>query len=97
MVALVEQIEASHYAKGLHGWTSMHDLCIAQTPGSPQSGPYLRIAPRFDGKIEFRYIDTYRAERQWHRIVNEDEAFSRLERFFDQLHWFGPTEKPRPS
>jgi hypothetical protein len=28
MVRLVEQIEASRYAGGVHGETSMHDLCV---------------------------------------------------------------------
>src|SRR5215475_8503438 len=25
-------------------------------------------------------------KRQWHRVVSDDEATARLERFFDQLH-----------
>jgi hypothetical protein len=29
MVRLVEQIEASRYVSGVHGETSMHDLCLA--------------------------------------------------------------------
>jgi len=94
MVRLVEQIETSRYAGGVHGETSMHDLCVTQLPSSAYpDGPYLRISPRIDGTIEFRYIDTYVRERQWHRVVKGDDAFSRLLGFFDQLHWFA-TDRP---
>jgi hypothetical protein len=88
MVRLVEQVEGSCYARGLHAWTSMHDLCIVQVPCTfPYDGPYLRISPRFDGTIEFRYIDTPFYEKQWRRVVKEEDAFERLERFTDQLRW----------
>jgi len=88
MLRLVEQIKASPYVRGLHAWTSMHDLCVVQVPGADAyEGPYLRITPFFDGRIEFRYVDTYITARQWSRVVKEEEAFSRLERFIDQLHW----------
>jgi hypothetical protein len=68
----------------------VHDLCITQlaTSAYPNDGPYLRISPLYVGSIEFRYFDTYVKQKQWHRIVKEDDAFARLERFFDQLHWF---------
>jgi hypothetical protein len=72
MVRLTEQIEGCKL-RALFGWTSMHDLCIVQTPVSyPYDGPYLRISPLFNGTLEFRYIDTYVRERQWRRVVNED-------------------------
>jgi hypothetical protein len=88
MLRLVEQIGAARYARALHAWTSMHELCIVQLPCThPYVGPYLRISPRIDGTIEFRYIDTYIEPRQWRRRVNEEDAFRRLERFIDQLHW----------
>jgi len=32
MLHLTEQIESSRYAAGIFGETSMHDLCIMQTP-----------------------------------------------------------------
>jgi len=90
MLQLEEHISISRYASGLFAWTSMHDLCVAKTPATEQDpGPYLRISPLFDGNIDFRFIDTFVENRQWHRVVSEEEAFSRLERFFDQLHWFG--------
>jgi hypothetical protein len=92
MASLVEQINSSRYAEGVWGWQSIHDLCIAQMPtGKPYSGPYLRIRPLFDGNVEFRYFDTMVEEKQWHRTVPAREAFSRLEIFFDQLHWFART------
>jgi hypothetical protein len=76
----------------------MHDLCIAQVPCTyPYNGPYLRVSPRFDGTIEFRYIDTAIEERQWHRLVNEEDAFRRLELFMDQLHWVVRERKSDPA
>lgn len=90
MLHLVEEIESSRYHQGIRGWTSMHDLAISQSVQwtYPDIEPYLRISPRYDGHMEFRYIDTYITARQWVRIVDESNAFARLERFFDQLHWF---------
>jgi hypothetical protein len=89
MLELVQAIEASRYESGLHGWHSMHDLCIVQSPVRyPYFGPYLRIAPLIGGKLEFRYIDTLERDRQWHRTVEGKDGFARLERFIDQLHWF---------
>ena len=88
MVRLIERIEQSQL-QALFAWTSMHDLCVVQTPVShPYDGPYLRISPLFNGTIEFRYIDTYVKEQQWRRVVSEDAAFERLLGFTDQLHWF---------
>jgi hypothetical protein len=93
MLRLTEQIEASPYSAGIFGETSMHDLCIMQTSGAFWQGPYLRISPRFDGTIEFRYIDTQIIARQWHRVVKEDDAFGRLVGFFDQLHWLAKSAR----
>jgi hypothetical protein len=90
MARLVDHILTSQYAKGLFAWTSMHDLCVAKMPATTRDpGPYLKISPLFDGNVDLRFIDTGIENRQWHRMVPEDEAFARLERFFDQLHWFG--------
>ena len=94
MLGLVESIEASSYSSTLYAWTSMNDLCIVQTPCTyPYDGPYLRISPRPDGTIEFRYIDTLVASKQWHRVVNQVDAFRRLELFVEQLHWVGGTRR----
>ena len=89
MLRLVEQIEGSRYANGIYGETSVCDLRITQLPQSAyRDGPYLRISPQADGMLEFRYIDTYVRNGQWFRRIKQDEGFSRLERFFDQLRWF---------
>ena len=89
MLALVSAIQASRYTAGLFPWTSMMDLCIAQTPVIyPYDGPYLRISPISSGTVEFRYLDTCDEKKQWHRSVPVEGAFARLERFFDELHWF---------
>ena len=92
MLDLVQAIEGSRYATGLRStpaWKSMHDLCIVQTPVSyPYDGPYLRISPLIGRKLEFRYLDTFNKDRQWHRTVEGSEGFARLEKFIDQLHWF---------
>jgi hypothetical protein len=88
MINLIAQIQQSHL-KSLFGWTSMHDLCIAQTEAEyPYDGPFLRISPRFDGSLEFRYCDRPLTEWQWHRVVPEADAFDRFVRFADELHWF---------
>ena len=90
MLNLVDEIKASSYSEGLFAWTSMHDLCIAQTSVTyPYDGPYLRISPRDKGQVEFRYLDTPIVDKQWHRTVEGDDAFRRLDRFVKQLHWFG--------
>ncbi len=97
MVRLVGQIESSRL-RDLFAWTSMHDLCIVQTAVVyPYDGPYLRISPRFDGTLEFRYQDTYRKDHQWHRVVPEEQAFERLLRFTDELCWYPRRIEPPHS
>jgi hypothetical protein len=94
MLRFVEAIRSSPYASTLYAWTSVNDLCIAQVPGShPYNSPYLRVSPVGDGTIEFRYVDTNFVSKQWHRRVNDDDAFRRLELFLDQLHWVGREAK----
>ena len=88
MLALIERIEQSQL-NALFGWKSMHDLYIVQTPVTyPYNGPCLRISPQSDGTIEFRYIDTSIADKQWSRVVPGPAAFDRLVGFTTQLHWF---------
>jgi len=90
MKDLVTHLEHSGRAASLYGFTSMFDLVISQTPPAhPIMPPHLRISPRPDGTLEFRYIDTYRADEQWQRTVAGPEGVARLEHFFDQLRWFG--------
>jgi hypothetical protein len=68
----------------------VYNLCVAKTPATTRdTGPYLGILPLFNGNIDFRFLDTAIENRQWHRVVVEDEAFARLGRFFDQSYWFG--------
>ena len=71
----------------LFGWTSMHDLCVQQTDTPPYAGPYLRLSPLPSGMIEFRYIDTAVADRQWQRIVTAVAAPAQLSSFLNQLGW----------
>ncbi len=92
MQNLVAGIKRSRYAVGLHGWTSVSELCIAQTPVTyPYEGPYLRISQSKDGRLVFRYIDTSITDKQWHREAEGKKGFEQLERFIDQLHWFVKT------
>jgi hypothetical protein len=89
MAILVSEIERSRYKEGLFGWTSMTDLCIAQTSVTyPHCEPYLRISPISAEQLEFRYIDTPNKKNQWHRVVHGTDGFHRLESFLEQLHWF---------
>ena len=89
MANLVTEIERSRYKEGLFGWTSMLDLCIAQTAVTyPHVEPYLRISPLSDGQLEFRYVDTHNEKKQWRRVVHGTDGFHRLERFLEQLNWF---------
>jgi hypothetical protein len=89
MVQLIREIGSSRYKEDLFAWTSEFDLCIVQTPVTyPYDGPYLKISPFKDGQLEFRYIDTPMEAKQWRRVVAGADAFARLERFLEQLHWF---------
>ena len=89
MVKLIEEIELSRYASGIYGETSLHDLRIVQfAEANLAHDAHLRISPRFDGTMEFRYVDTHIKDRQWLRVVKNDDAFPRLAGFLHQLHWF---------
>ena len=95
MLPFVKAIEESRYARGLHAWPSHFDLCITQIPvANAYDGPYLRVSAQKSGLVEFRYIDTHVKADQWHRTVPASEAFARLEKFIDQLHWFVPEPTP---
>ena len=89
MLTLVARIHSSSYSEGLFAWTSMCNLCIVQTPvNHPNHGPYLRITPLANDRLEFRYLDTEIEANQWYRLVPGEEGFARLESFIEQLHWF---------
>jgi hypothetical protein len=90
-IAGIEQV-ATLIAEGplqpaLFGWTSMHDLCVQQTDTAPYSGPFLRLSPLCSGMVDFRYIDTAIAHRQWHRSVTADATPAQFMTFLDQLGW----------
>src|SRR6187402_2797664 len=96
LLTLSEYIENSNLANSLFAWTSMFDLCITQTAVEyPYDGPYLRISPvgyglntsnspADKGKVEFRYIDTYIKEKQWHRTVSPEDVILQLSKFLKQ-------------
>jgi hypothetical protein len=90
LLKLVTFIEDTPLSSGLHGWTSMLELNISQTPEVywPDPGPTLKIIPDFKGNLEYRYIDTYDKSRQWVRVVPEAQGIERLLGFLNQLHWF---------
>jgi hypothetical protein len=89
IAALARHIQETELSSGLFGWASMFDLCITQTEASyPYDGPYLRVAPRLEGMVEFRYIDTRVEAQQWQRTVPATEVIPRLHSFLGQLHWF---------
>lgn len=92
MLSLSERLSQSRYSEGLVVWTSVWDLCLSQTPFDPRSFlmPHIRISPQGNGEIELRFIDTPICDKQWHRLVPADLAFSRLERLFMELKWFAP-------
>ncbi|TGV34020.1 hypothetical protein EN829_021375 [Mesorhizobium sp. M00.F.Ca.ET.186.01.1.1] len=71
----------------LFGWVSMFDLCIQQVDVEPYAGPYLRVSPLHSGQIEFRYVDTHVAARQWTRLATPDGVVTRFVHFMDQLGW----------
>jgi hypothetical protein len=68
----------------------MLDLCISQmASANPHESPYLRVRFLSESEIEFRYMDTAIAARQWTRIESPKNAIGRLLSFSDQLNWFG--------
>jgi len=86
---LAQRISESPLAQGLFPSPHMFDLDILQREVEyPYDGPLLRLSAISDDQIEFRYVDTYEKQRQWHRTVAADQAWSRLIKFLDQLRWF---------
>ena len=69
----------------------MHDLCVAQAPVTyPYDGPYLRLSPLSDDRIELRYVDTAYTAKQWRRTAEAEDVRQRLLKFLDELRWFAP-------
>jgi hypothetical protein len=92
MMELAEQIAASKYASGLYPWTSMHTLCISQTPEADTDKEVLRISldPR-DGVLVYDFQETGSTlpkYQHWIRRCSTGEGFSRFERFVQLKKWF---------
>lgn len=91
MYNLVIALKDSKYANYIYGWTSIYDLYIVQNEVEyPYDGPRLLISPLENDKFEFRFIDTYKCEKQWKKICRASEGFKELEKFFLSIHWFYP-------
>ncbi len=87
---LARHIHEGPLSESLFGWTSLHDLHISQTKMTyPPKGPYLRIAATGPESVEFRYLDTQIANRQWKRTVRPEQTIARYDRFLEQLRWVG--------
>jgi hypothetical protein len=92
IMELAEQIAASKYASGLYPWTSMHTLCISQTPEADSDKEVLRISldPR-DGVFVYDFQETTSTlpkYEHWIRRCSPEEGFSRFERFVQLKKWF---------
>lgn len=91
MMELAEQIAASKYAGGLYPWTSMHTLCISQTPQADTDKEVLRISVDRDGVLVYDFQETGSTlpkYQHWVRRCSPDEGFSRFERFVQLKKWF---------
>ena len=87
---LARHIHEGPLSKNLFGWTSIYDLCISQTKMSyPPNGPYLSVTAIGPESVEFRYLDTNIADRQWNRTVQPEQTIARFDRFLEQLRWVG--------
>ena len=93
MMELAGQVAASKCASGLYPWTSMHTLCISQTPEADTDKEMLRISldPR-DGVLVYDFQETGSTlpkYQRWIRRYSTDEGFSRFERLVQLKKWFG--------
>jgi hypothetical protein len=90
MLRLVQDVQRSRLAAGLHAWIAHDDLCVGQQPAALALDlPHLRISPRPDGRLDFRYVDTTPLRREWRVTVEAELAFERLALFLERLHWVG--------
>lgn len=71
----------------LRCWTVMPDLFIASDDAdvNPDSGPYLMIAPLFNGQLTLRYVDAAHPEAEWRKVFAPEQAQARLLVALDQL------------
>ncbi len=87
IAAFVQQIANSKYAQGLYAATSVHTLCIGQTPEIEFKRNMLGVELR-QNKIEFEFWGTLENENRWKRVCEAQDAFLVLEKFLSSLHWF---------
>jgi hypothetical protein len=87
MAVLVRQIANSRYGRSLYAATSMHMLCIGQTPEIEYKRNMLS-AELAHNKIQLEYWDTSENGKRWRRLCNPEDAFAVFEKFCASLHWF---------
>jgi hypothetical protein len=93
---LTRHISDSPLATALHGWTSHHDLNIAQRPVVyPYDGPRLVVQPRLDNLVEFTYMDSHNRDEQWRRLDEPGNVVARLHLFLRQLRWVADEWLPK--
>jgi hypothetical protein len=85
---LCEYIDSRRIRSGIHGWQSMCDLGIAQIPVWHWDAPHLWITPVSRGEVEFRYVDSFVKQQQWHRRDPADAIIHRFKNTMRQLNWF---------
>jgi hypothetical protein len=98
----VEQLAASSYAYGLHGYVGMQTLVIAQTEEvrDGQDRFIVQYDPRRD-IIRMVFTDSpswifdepprMRGQASWNRECKPDEAFLYFQNFLRQVGWFPKT------
>lgn len=87
---LARHIHEGPFSESLFGWTSLYDLRISQTKMShPPKVPYLTVSATGPESVEFRYLDTNIADRQWNQTVRPEQTIARFDRFLEQLRWVG--------
>lgn len=74
----------------LFAYTSMHTLMVFQKPLEHPlrlRSQYLKIEPCENGCVEFSFVDTMNADKQWVRIATEEDIVDRLRGFIRQIGW----------
>lgn len=86
---VADYIASTWLHEGLFGYTSHYALCLHQVDQSPlEASPILRIEPlRVSDQVEFRFLDTRNAAKQWSRTVPPEDTLPRFIKTLSQLHW----------
>lgn len=88
MANLIKEIRNIHGIERLYAWTSVSNLCMAQTlPTCPFRGSYFEIVPTQD-KVEIRYVDPMRPGSESCRQKKYSEAACCLRRALTDVGWF---------